>query len=78
MLSKPRIYLFFPTRLINLIKHEDSCKILHVFPKFSQNVPFKIAITTEAYDSSCVILHHVGEHIEGILCKLSAGALSFS
>ena len=30
MLGKPRIYLFFPTRLINSIKHEHSCKILYL------------------------------------------------
>ena len=31
MLDKPRIYLFFSaTRLINLIKHEHSCKILYI------------------------------------------------
>ena len=31
MLGKPRILsLFFPTRLINSIKHEHSCKILYV------------------------------------------------
>ena len=47
MLGKPRIlslfpnslaslalYLFFPTRLINSIKHEHSCKILYVFSNF--------------------------------------------
>ena len=31
MLGKPRIYLFSPTRLINSIIHEHSCKILYVF-----------------------------------------------
>ena len=30
MLGKPRILSFFPTRLINSIKHEHSCKILYL------------------------------------------------
>ena len=30
MLDKSRIYLFSPTRLINSIKHEYSCKILYL------------------------------------------------
>ena len=30
MLDKPCIYLFFPTRLINSIKHEHSCEILYL------------------------------------------------
>ena len=30
MLGKPRILSLFPTRLINSIKHEHSCKILYV------------------------------------------------
>ena len=30
MLDKPRILFFSPTRLINSIKHEHSCKILYV------------------------------------------------
>ena len=29
MLGKPHILSFFPTRLINSIKHEHSCKILY-------------------------------------------------
>ena len=29
MLGKPRIVSLFPTRLINSIKHEHSCKILY-------------------------------------------------
>ena len=29
MLGKPRILSFFPTCLINSIKHEHSCKILY-------------------------------------------------
>ena len=34
MLGKPRILFFFsPTRLINSIKHEHSCKILYVLPQ---------------------------------------------
>ena len=31
MLGKPRILSLFPTRLINSIKHEHSCKILYIF-----------------------------------------------
>ena len=31
MLGKPRILSLFPTRLINSIKHEHSCKILYLF-----------------------------------------------
>ena len=30
MLGKPRILSLFPTRFINSIKHENSCKILYV------------------------------------------------
>ena len=30
MLGKPRILTLFPTRLINVIKHELSCKIFYV------------------------------------------------
>ena len=31
MLGKPRILSFSPTRLINSIKHEHSCKILYTY-----------------------------------------------
>ena len=31
MLGKPGILSLFPTRLINSIKHEHSCKILYIF-----------------------------------------------
>ena len=37
MLGKPRILSLFPTRLINSIKHEHSCKILYLS---FQNVMF--------------------------------------
>ena len=30
MPGKPRIYLFSPTRLINSMNHEHSCKILYI------------------------------------------------
>ena len=33
MLGKPRILPFSPTRLINSIKHEHSCKILYLTHK---------------------------------------------
>ena len=32
MLGKPRFISFSPTRLINSIKHEHSCKILYLYP----------------------------------------------
>ena len=36
MLSKPRIYLFSQTHLINSIKHEHSCKILYISMRWTE------------------------------------------
>ena len=38
MLGKPRILSFFPTRLINSIKHEHSCKILYLLDMIELNL----------------------------------------
>ena len=49
MLGKPRILSLFPTRLINSIKHEHSCKILYVFSAV-QNERDRISVRRTSYE----------------------------
>ena len=48
-------YLFTPTRLINSIKHEHSCKILYLFTGRSDD-RFRYQILTPAVNSTAVPL----------------------
>ena len=61
MPGKPRILSFSPTRLINSIKHEQSCKILYICIKESTRVRSSISATRGAFMYDPLYLHQ-GEH----------------
>ena len=51
MLDKPHILSLFPTRLINSIKHEHSCKIFYFFNVLIESISDFILFSKEfVYD----------------------------
>ena len=56
MLGKPRILSLFPTRSINSIKHEHSCKILYLMSKLGKIIDIKYNYGSKIYPENQVIL----------------------